>query len=258
MTSLRETIENFHAYIMEKSTDIEQEIIGLDQDFKDIRLGVYHEGYFLRLLEGLSRDFPAVKKLAGEEKFEELGCAYIRNFPSTHFSVRYVGQHFAKFLADNSELDPVWAEMAAFEWSLENATDAPDAPTVKFEEMATISPESWSVLKLQTHPSLEILPLSYPVPPLWQHLLQGAEKPALARQQKPTHWLIWRFDRKSYFRPMDDNQLWMMRAIQKGETFSDICTGLCVHLEEDKVIPFAAETLRTWIVEGVFSAFSVK
>lgn len=258
MTSLRITIENFHAYIMEKSTDIEEEIIGIDQDFKDTRLGVYHEGYFLRLLEGLSRDFPAVKKLAGETKFEELGCEYIRKFPSMHFSVRYVGQHFAKFLADNSALDPIWGEMAAFEGALENATDAKDAPAITFEEMAALSPESWSTLRFETHPSLAILPLSYAIPPLWQHLLQEGKKPALDREKTPKHWLIWRFNRKSYFRPADENQLWMMRAIQKGSTFSDICTGLCDFLEEEKVIPFAAEALRIWIAEGIFSAFMVE
>ena len=192
----------------------------------------------------------------GEEKFDELGCAYIRQCPSTHFSVRYVGQHFAQFLPDNTALDPLWAEMAAFEWEIENATDAKDAPAITFEEMATISPESWSTLKFEVHPSLVTLPLFYPVPALWQHLLQETEKPTTDRQQKPTHWLIWRFDRKSYFRPMDDNQLWMMRAVQNGSTFSDICAGLCDYLEEDKVVPFTAETLRNWITGGVFSQYS--
>lgn len=257
-SSLRATIENFHAYIMEKNIDIEQEIVGSDQAFKDTRLGIYHEGYFLRLLEGLSRDFPAVKKLAGEEKFEELGCEYIRNFPSQYFSVRYMGQHFAKFLANSPNLDPIWAEMSIFEWALENATDTKDAPTVSFEEMKSINPESWSLLTFETHPSLEILPLSYQIPPLWQHLLQNDQKPSdLNRQPNPTYWLIWRFNRKSYFRPLDENQHWMIRAIQKGSTFSDVCTGLCDYLEEDKIVPFAAETLRTWITEGIFSTFNI-
>lgn len=257
MTSLRTTIENFHAYIMEKSVDIEQEIVGANQDFKDTRLGVYHEGYFLRLLDVLSRDFPAVKKLLGTEKFEELGCAYIRQSPSTYFSVRYVGAQFAQFLADTPDLDPTLAEMAQFEWALENVIDAKDAPAVTFEEMTTITPENWSILKFKIHPSLSLLPLHYPTPPLWQHILQNTEKPDMQRAKKPVHWLIWRFDRKSFFRPLDANQLFMIRSIQKGKTFSDVCTGLCKYLEEDKVISFAASTLRTWITEGIFSAFMI-
>lgn len=258
MTSLRTTIENFHDYIMEKSTEIEQEIVGVDPNFKDVRLAVYHEGYFLRLLGGLSRDFPAVKKLLGEDTFEELGCAYIRRFPSTHFSVRYLGQHFAQFLADSPGIDPTVPEMAAFEWALESVIDAKDAPALTFEEMTTITPENWSILKFKTHPSLKIIPLHYPTPTLWQHLLHAAEKPAIHRQKRPVHWLIWRFNCKSYFRSLDANQLFMMRNIQKGKTFSDVCTGLCKYLEEEKIISFAASTLRAWITEGIFSAFMIE
>lgn len=252
--SLRETIENFQAYILEGGTKIQQEIVG-DQDVKDTRLDVYQEGYFLRLLETLSRDFPVVAKLAGEDVFEQLGRDYIRSFPSTHFSIRYAGQHFSRFLS-SIDVDPLWSEMAAFEWSLGNTTDAKDAPQLTFEEMAAISPESWGELKLTTHPSLEILSFSYRIPPLWQHLLLDSEKPKTDREQKPFHWLVWRFNRQSYFRPADENQFRMIHAIQAGDTFSEVCAGLCEHLEEDKVISFAAETLRAWITEGIFSTFS--
>src|SRR5580698_3157980 len=99
MTSLRETIEGFHAYILEKDSAIEKNIVGDTSDFKHTRLGVYQEGYFLRLLEILGKEFPAVKRLAGDEQFDQLGRNYILSFPSHSYSVRYVGQHFSEFLA---------------------------------------------------------------------------------------------------------------------------------------------------------------
>lgn len=254
MSSFRETLEDFQAYILEKGANIEQEITGPDQDFKDTRLGVYQGGYFLRLLEALSKTFPALKTLTGEDLFEQIGEDYIRSFPSTHFSLRYMGQHFSQFLKD-TDADPMWSEMTAFEWALDNTLDAKDAPQLTFEEMALISPESWGELKFTTHPSLQILSLFYPIPPLWQHLIHAKEKPEINRQQKPTHWLVWRFNRQGYFRSMDENQLWMMNAIQAGNTFSEVCTGLCESLGEDAVVPFVAQTLRSWIEEGIFSEF---
>lgn len=255
MTSLRKTIQDLQAYVLEQDTAIEQQLAGPDQEYKDIGLGVYQEGYFLRLLEGLSRDFPAVEKLAGEATFEELGREYIRHCPSTHFSIRYIGQHFAKFLSECAGLDPSWSEMAAFEWALENTVDAKDAPQLTFEEMATLSPDSWSGLKFETHPSLETVFFSYAIPALWQNLIQGKEKPALVRVDKPVCWFIWRFNRQSYFRSVDENQLRMLHAIQAGNTFSEVCDGLCEYLEEEKVIAFAAETLRAWISEGLFTRY---
>lgn len=258
MTSLRETIENFHAYVLGQDDAITQEIVGSDQGFKETRLGVYQIGYFLRLFEALSKDFPIVKKLAGEEVFEQLVYDYLCDYPSTYFSLRYVGQHFAQFLSDlpSSSADPVWAEMATFEWSLVNVIDAKDAPQLTFEEMAAIKPESWGDLRLVTHPSVEIYPFFYEVPRLWQDLVQNGEKSVKQREKKPTYWLIWRFNRQTYFAPINENQFWMIRAIQAGSTFSEVCAGLCEHLGEDKVVPFVAETLRTWITEGIFSEYT--
>lgn len=257
MTSLKNTLEKFHNYILEKDNSIEKIIVGTDEDFKHARLGVYQDAYFLRLLEILSKGLPAVKLLAGADEFEELGYDYIRNFPSHSYSVRYFGQHFAKYLANKPDVDPVWAEMATFELALEDVTDGRDAPQLTFEDMAKLSPESWGELKLVTHPSLIMLPFHYPIPTLWQALIQQKDKPELVRQEQPTQWILWRFNRQSYFRPMNAEQVWMMQAIQRGQTFSQVCEGLCEWLDEEKVIPFAAETLRQWITEGIFSEFQI-
>lgn len=255
MTSLRETIENFQAYILDKDSTIEDSVVGPDEEFRHTRLGVYYEAYSLRLLEILGRAFPAIKQLAGEELFEKLGREYLRDFPSHYFSVRYFGTHFKEFLANTPDIDPLWVEMARFEWALEDATDGKDAAQLTFEEMSTLNPESWGVLTLTTHPSVQMLPFFYPTPMLWQSLLREQEKPELTRQEEPTYWLLWRCNRQTFFRAMNAEQLWMMRAIQQGQTFSQVCEGLCELLEEEKVVPFAAETLRTWITEGVFSEF---
>lgn len=260
MTSLQKTIENFHAYILKKDKAIEKSIAGPSKAFKKTRLDVYKDGYFLRLLDILSRDFVTIQKLVGKKKFSQLCKQYLANFPSTYFTVRYVGQNFEQFLKDQLPENPILAEMAAFEWALENTIDTKDAPQITFEEVSVISPEKWPELTLEVHPSVETVTFFYAVPALWQYLSQSKKskitKPSLERQSKPVHWLIWRFKQQSYFRQLDEQQLWMIRAIQKGSNFSDICSGLCEYLEEEKVIPFIAETLRTWITEGVFSKFS--
>lgn len=87
--------------------------------------------------------------------------------------------------------------------------------------------------------------------------MQGAEKPVIERTEKPVYWLMWRFERQSYFCPTTDEQLWMMQALQAGKSFAEVCEGLCDWLEEDKVAPFAAETLRGWVSEGIFSEYKI-
>src|SRR5512141_742854 len=84
------------------------------------RLAIYANGYRLRLLEALSSDFPALHTLVGDELVEQIGRSYIDVHPSTHFSIRYFGQHLSAFLARTVPYadTPALSEMAALEWSL--------------------------------------------------------------------------------------------------------------------------------------------
>lgn len=256
-SSLRALLENFQASILSRTSTIEQAIVGADSEFKQERLAVYQDAYYLRLQEALGKSFPVVKQLAGEETFAALTHQYIERHPSQHFSLRYLGEQFSQFLAEQAS-DPVWVEMANFEWALEYALDAKDAPYLAFEELATLSPDSWGNLVLYPHPSLQTVACSHPTPTLWQAVTQQQSRPALAAQPQPTHWLVWRFNRQAFFRPLDPAQLWMIQAIEAGQTFGEICTGLCDWLAEDKVVLFAADTLRTWVAEGIFSGFNLK
>lgn len=256
--SLRETIENFQNYILDKDdSSIEHNIMGADSTFKQTRLDVYHAAYALRLLDVLSMNFAMLKVFLGEELFEQLGRDYINSYPSNHFSVRFFGRHFSEFLTTHPEATPVFVELADFEWALSQTIDAKDAPQLTFEQMAALDPDAWANLKLTLHPSLRKLAYSYPTPKLWQALHAKTEHPALERQEKPISWIMWRFNLQSHFSAVSPEQLWMLEAMQSGQTFSDICAGLCEWLTEDKVVSFAAETLRQWITEGVFSEFEV-
>ena len=139
--SLRETIENFQNYILDKdNSPIEHSVDGPDSAFRQTRLDVYHAAYSLRLLEILSLNFAMLKVLAGEEVFERLGRDYIHSYPSNHFSVRFFGRNFSQFLATQPEATPVFAELADFEWALGQTIDAPDAPQLTFEQMAAARP----------------------------------------------------------------------------------------------------------------------
>ena len=283
MSSLRETQENFQTYILHRESAIENQVLGSNLDFKQTRLDVYREGYSLRLLEILNHVFPVLRNLAGEELFEKLGRDYIAEYPSNHFSVGRFGRHFSKFLSSHVPSEPKFAELAGFEWALDEVIDAPDAPHITFEDMAAIPPESWAGLRLLVHPSLQLLPLFYKnIPLFWQnnnpdHCLKPCDtdqestespcndahaeseslQPELQYSIEPTTWLIWRFNLQAYYLSLSKEQLWMMQALRSGKCFAEVCEGLCEWLSEEQVTQFAAENLRNWIVEGLFSKIEV-
>lgn len=258
--ALQNTLNQFQAFILQDRAGIENEVVGVDS-IRQERLDVYYQGYFLRLMETLGRAFPVVKKLAGEELFDRIGREYIRRHPSHHFSIRFFGRHFSSFLAAHPEAQPVWSEVAAFEWVLGAVIDAADAPQLTLPQLAEaqLTAEAWSDLTLQPHPSVQLLPLHYPAVALWQAVQRdAATHPTIERQEQPTHWLIWRFDLRSYFVSLSAEQLTMLRAIQAEQTFSEVCSELCTLLGEEQVVEFTSQTLRQWITEGVFSRFTIK
>lgn len=255
--SFRDTLESFQAFILQHDKTLKKVIVGSDDEFLETRMDIYYQGYSLRLLETMTRTFPVVQKLAGEELFEKLAREYISYYPSNHFSIRFFGRHFSNFLSTHAQAQPVWVEMAAFEWMLGKVIDEPDAPHLRFEDLTALSPEAWSELKLAIHPSLQNLPLYYPIPALWQAVQQNADYPVLERLETPLVWLIWRYELRAHFCSVSAEQLTMINALQSGQTFSEVCAGLCEFLEEDQVVNFAAQTLRQWISEGIFSGFIV-
>ncbi|MFT3741714.1 MAG: DNA-binding domain-containing protein [Gammaproteobacteria bacterium] len=257
MTNLRTIQENFQAYVLEQEPTIEAAVVGDTQDFRLLRLDIYRDGYALRLLEALEQTYGVLRKLIGEEQFEAYGRAYIAQYPSHHFSIRMYSAHFSQFLQDQ-QVDAGWVDMARFEWAIGETLDAADAPHLTFAELSHVQPEAWASLTLSIHPSKQIQSFDYPVAQLWLAVHHKQPYPALEPAPQPVSWVIWRYQQRALFRELSHQQLWMIEAIESGKPFAEICEGLCQWMSEDQVVNFAAQTLRGWIEEGLFSGYEVK
>lgn len=250
---LSELQECFLAYILEADDRMPQHIAAPANNSTIERLDVYRDGYYLRLLEILTVDYPVIKTILGEEGFDTLGREYIDAYPSTHFSVRVFGRHLSKFITSQRTYDPMLVEMASFEWMLGATQDAPDAPHLTFEAMAQVPPESWASMQFKLHPSLQLLPFYYNVPEIWKAVDQQQEQPSVTHLDEPAYWRFWRLGITPYFAPLSPPELCMLHSIQADKNFSDICELLCEWFEDEEVVQFAAGTLRTWINDCIIS-----
>jgi hypothetical protein len=251
--NLQQLQESFQAYILENEENILDEIKTSATISAIQRLDVYREGYYLRLIDILIMDFETLKKMLGDELFDQLARQYIDTYSSNHFSVRYFGRHFAKFLESNASVAPIYSEMAKFEWALSSAHDAQDAPHLSVDDISKISPELWAEMRFALHPSIELLPFFSNAPEIWRNIDAGGEVAEVKYQSEPHYWLVWRFNLQTFFIPLNQPELVMLQSIQTGKTFSAVCEDLCDWLAEEEVIQFAASTLRNWVTEGIFS-----
>ena len=117
-----------------------------------------HKCTCTRLLDVLQEDFPRVAALLGEERFRELGRAYIRQFPSVHPSLRYLGSCFADFLTTQPAGTswPFLGDLARLERSRLDVFGAPDAEPLRVEDLQVIPADAWATIRFQLVPAVQI------------------------------------------------------------------------------------------------------
>jgi len=146
----------------------------------EVRLSIYHNAYFSRLTEVLQNDYPVLHYLLGEKHFYTLADFYIREHPSTSFSLREFGAHLAGFMGEaamgglsDDWNDPHWAEMARLEWCFVDAFDLGAEQRAGAADAAAIAPEAWPGMTVSLHDSVQLLECEWNVLPRWQTVTEG-------------------------------------------------------------------------------------
>ena len=127
------------------------------------RLEIYNRQYWFRVIAAVSEDFPALEVVLGQEKFDSLVLAYLRENPSTSFSLRNLGARLPAWLASYPELGgdqhALAVDVARLEWAYIEAFDGAGLAPLGLEDFEGL--ERDSILRLQPH--LQLLDLQYPV-----------------------------------------------------------------------------------------------
>jgi hypothetical protein len=247
-------IENdFQSFLLTGRADIEKRVVGTARVPIATRLAIYGNGYRARLAESLQTHYPALVAHLGAEGFDTLCSAYIDAHDSTFASIRFYGGDLGAFIAThlNHELTPAVAELARWEWTMNEVFDAADAEPIDVQALAAVAPEEWAGLKFELHPSLRRLELKWNAPQLWKALTGETSAPAAAEEEEPVAWLLWRCDLQIYFRPLPPSEARALDAVALGQTFGELCDALCASTNEAQAPAMAAAYLRNWVESGM-------
>jgi len=222
------------------------------------RLAIYRDGYRLRLLEALATDYWALKSVVRDDPFDALCLAYVEATPSIFRNLRWYGASVAEFLRDTApwSSEPWLAELARFEWALGVAFDSADHPVATFEAFAALPPEAWATLTLQASGSVQLLDLRTNAPLVRKALDAESEPPAFEIQPESITWLVWRQVHAVRYRSLSKAEAWALKALTQGESFPEICEGVCQWLTPEQAGPQAAGWLRDWVDSGVIAGVS--
>jgi hypothetical protein len=128
------------------------------------RLEIYNRQYWFRLLSSMIEDFPGLRAVLGDRKFEAMSKAYLVDCPSQSFTLRDLGARLETWLRKH----PKWAgpkqelaiDIARLEWADIEAFDGKAEPPLRPEELGV---DAGPDLRLKLQPYISLLDLKYPV-----------------------------------------------------------------------------------------------
>jgi hypothetical protein len=215
------------------------------------RLEIYNRQYWFRVIDAVSEDFPALRAVLGGERFDSLVLAYLRENPSTSFTLRNLGARLPAWLASYPELGgPQHAlaiDVARLEWAYIEAFDGASLMPLGWEDFAALGRDS--TLRLQPH--LQLLDLQYPVDDvvLAVHKVtpaidivsnavserrQSSEVTLPEVSRSNVYLAVHRFDDSVYYRRIEREEFLLLADLRDGDS---IATAIERAFEGSKLAP---------------------
>lgn len=196
------------------------------------RLEIYNRQYWFRVIAAVSEDFPALAAVLGSKRFDALVLAYLKENPSTSFTLRNLGARLPAWLADHPEFAPktrlaLVLDVAKLEWAYVEAFDRAKVKALTTEDFAGLDGDS----RLSLQPHLQLLQLSYPVDELVlavrkltpeSDIMSNAvselvvrTRPKLPPMRRSKVFLaVHRFDNSVYYRRIDHEAFLLLSSLQ--------------------------------------------
>ena len=201
------------------------------------RLEIYNRQYWFRIIEAVSEDFPALQAVLGPDRFDTLIRAYLKEHPSTSWTLRDLGASLPAFLGDHREFAGrqrgLAVDVARLEWAYVEAYDGSRLPPLTAEDMQA----ACSDLRLSLQPHLRLLALHYPADEVVLAVRKDTPKNEIVSnaasewkshlkrdfprvKRKRTFLAVHRFDDSVYYRPLNRQQFVLLSALRDELTIS--------------------------------------
>ena len=204
------------------------------------RLEIYNRSYWFRLLDSFGEDFPGLRAVVGDHRFDALAQAYLAANPSRSFTLRNLGRDLEAWLRKN----PKWIrpderlalDMVRLEWAEIEAFDGAEEAPMTLDDIRRL--DSDTTFRLQ--PYIRILTLRYPVDDLLIAIRKsndldeaGASNAFTARKKRgrlrhfrnvneeKVFLVVHRVDYSVYFKRIDQASYLALHALDRGLPLAD-------------------------------------
>ena len=190
-----------------------------------LRFAVYRNNVHVSLVNALTKGFPVVRALVGEEFFTAMARVFVgQTKPSSPMLFQY-GENFPDFIAEFPPAAslPYLSDVARLECAWTRAYHAADDPILTVDALADLQPSDLLQSRLALHPACALITSRFPVGSIWHARRQT--QPAALGSTGPETVLIARpgLDVVVTVLPHEDAEF--ARAIMAGATVGDAATA---------------------------------
>ncbi|HEY4393204.1 MAG TPA: DNA-binding domain-containing protein, partial [Polyangia bacterium] len=214
-------------------------IVGDARASAEERLRVYQFMYGARVAEALESQFPHLARHLGEKPFGELAAAYIADEPSTHPSLRFIGERLPGWLGSRRSEAPLLGALARLEWARSDVFDAADEPVLTAAAVRAWPPESFGELPLALVTAHRLVIVPAGTGQLWD---ATGNEPVVAPVSAPVAserapdaaetLLVWRQDTTVYHRTVEPLERVALELAARGAEFGVVCDALLARQDE--------------------------
>jgi hypothetical protein len=200
------------------------------------RLEIYNRQYWFRVLDGFSDDFPGLRAVLGDRRFDALARHYLTDCPSRSFTMRDLGSRLESWLRKHPRYASgrirLALDMVRLEWAEIEAFDGASELPVTAAVLVGADPAK---LRLRLQPYIRLLDLHFPVDDLLLAVKQEAPSDivsnameerqkrkkvsAVARLKPASVYLaVHRLENTVYFRRLDREEFTILNSLRQGRT----------------------------------------
>ena len=152
-------------------------LVGPDGLPSEKRFSVYRNNVMASLIDAMGANFPAIKRLVGDDFFSSLAREFIIENPPEQPMLFVYGSQFPEFLEQFPPVEnfPYLADVARVEFAWLQSYHAADVTILGAAELGSVSPEEVGQAKFKLHPGVWIFRSIWPAATLMDRNREGVD-----------------------------------------------------------------------------------
>ena len=210
------------------------------------RMAIYADAYRTRLEDVLRADFPVTARTLGDERFDALARAFVREGPSVDGDISCLALRFVPWVREHA---PAWADdLARLEAARVAVFGAADDLPLALGDLQALAPGEWPALRLSLVAATARIATNHAVAEYW-----SAAPPPREPQAGEERYLVWRvgFGPAADHRRLDPLESILLEGTALGETFASLCERAATTVGETSAAEQTAEWLLRWVRDGI-------